>query len=329
MKKYFLTTAILLLAAFANASGQNTTPKDSLVGLREVVLGVEYGQIDGLDAAQRPVMLQHLQDRAKEQLTKAEIPLLKTNDDDVAGRPHLVFAVTANKDTQNAPTVVVTTKLFEPVRLSRDATKEMKVATWIHDGVGVASRLSEKLLFDVFDSQLNGFIRAYREANPNLKPNESSAATSVAPLRDNANSLQGLEGVTVFASFRSDGRRETPERAALRQSLQTEAEARLIKAAIPVLKGNDPKAGQTTLTLVITLSPPLSDRHAIEVESKFFQYVQPMRDPQKQIWAVTWESQGQNGPPITDDAVRATVNQQLDEFIKAYTAANPKPAARP
>jgi len=328
MKKCFLTTTILLLAAFANASAQSTTPKESLVGLRDVVLSVQYAKIDGLEEAKRPVLLQQLQERAKEQLTKAEIPVLKTIEDDVAGRPHLVFAITANKDTQNAPMIVVTTKVFEPVRLSRDATKEMKVATWSYDGVGLASRFNEKLLFDVFDSQLNSFIRAYRQANPNLKPGESSVASSVAPLRDNANSLQGLEGVTFFVSFRPDGR-ESPERVALRQSLQTEAEARLIKAAIPVLKGNDPKAGQTMLTFLITLSQPLSDRHAIEIESKLFQYVQPMRDPQKQIWAVTWESQGQNGPPSTDDAVRATVNQQLDEFIKAYTAANPKPAARP
>src|SRR5690348_2984781 len=136
MKKCFLTTTILLLAAFANASAQSTTPKESLVGLRDVMLSVEYAKIDGLDEAKRPVLLQQLQERAKDQLTKAEIPLLKTIEDDVAGRPHLVFAVTANKDTQNAPLIVVTTKLFEPVRLSRDATKEMKVATWSYDGVG-------------------------------------------------------------------------------------------------------------------------------------------------------------------------------------------------
>jgi hypothetical protein len=330
MTKYFLTTTILLLALVATTPAQNRSERQTLVGLRDMAVSVEYGQVDGLEASKRIIVLQHLQERATEQLTKAEIPVVKGSGNDVAGRPRLVFLVTANKDTQNAPTVVVQTKLYERVNLWRDATKEMNLATWVYDGVGVASLVTEKLISDVFDSQLNSFIKAYREANPNLKAGESTAASSVAPLGDNANSLQGLNGILFYVAFRRDVSPDSRDRVELQKALQKEAEAKLVQAGIPLLKdGSEEKAGRQLLYLFITLSLPLSDRHAIEIESNFWQHVRPLRDPEKQTYAVTWESQGNDGPPITDAAVRGVLNSQLDEFIKAYTAANPKPAARP
>jgi hypothetical protein len=330
MKKYCLATTILLLASFGNTPAQNRSEQKTLVGLRDIVMTVKYLQVDGLEASTRPIVLQRLQERANEQLTKAEIPLLKTTGDDIAGGPALVFFITANKETQNAPTIVVETKLNERVRLGRDATKELDLATWAYDGVGVATRVTEKLLFDVFDTQVNHFIKAYREANPNLKPGENSTASLLAPLRYKVDSLQGLNGTTLFVAFRPDAKPDSPERVELRKALQKEAEAKLVAAGVPILRGNDVEpAGRPLLYLLITLSQPLSDRHAIEVESRFWQDVRPLRDPDRNTYAVTWESQGNDGPPITDAAVRAVINSQLDEFIKAYTAANPKPVTRP
>lgn len=325
MKKYFLATTILLLASFANTPAQNRSDKEILIGVRDLTVNVEYSQVDGLEAEQRPFILQRLQERAKEQLTKAEIPLLKTTDDDVAGRPRLVFVITANKEAQTAFNVIVETKLYERVHLLRDATKEMNLGTWVYEGVGVAPVTTEKLLFDVFDVQINSFIKAYREANPNPKAGESISTSSIAPLEENANSLQGLKGVRFFVAFRSQPR----EHDELLKALQKEAEAKLVKAGIPVLKGNEIEiTGDPLLYLFITLSQPLSSRHAIEIESRFWQQVRPARDLQKEIRAVTWESQGNDGPPITDATVRTVFNNQLDEFIKAYTAANPKSPAR-
>lgn len=330
MKKYFLAAIIFLLASFANTPAQNRSEQKTLVGLRDIVMTVKYIQVDGLEASKRPIILEQLQERANQQLTQAEIPLLKITDDDVTGRPVLAFLVTANKDTQTAPTIVVETKLNERVRLGRDATKELDLATWAYDGVGVASRVTEKLLFDVFDTQVNNFIKAYRAANPNLKAGEGTTASSLPPVEDKVDSLQGLNGITLFVAFRPEGKLESPQRVELRKALQKEAEAKLVTAGVPILKGNDVEpAGHPLLYLLITLSQPLSDRHAIEIESKFWQDVRPVRDPEKQTYAVTWESQGNDGPPIIDAAVRGVLNSQLDEFIKAYTAANPKPAAKP
>lgn len=321
MKKYFLATTLLLLVLCANTPAQNRSDKEILVGLRDFVMTVKYLQADGLEASQRPIILQRLQERAKDQLTKAEIPLLSTPDDtNIISRPVLTFVVTANKDTKNAFTAIVETKLYERVRLSRDATKEMTVTTWFYDGYGVAPVVTEKVLTDLLDSQVNRFIEAFREANPNLKAGESSGASLVAPAGDNANSLAGLKGVRFFLAFRSD----PPETAELKKALQQEAEAKLLMAQIPVLKGNEKEsAGNPVLYLFITLSQPLSSRHAIEIESRFWQQVQLTRDLQKEIPAVTWESQSNDGPPITDDAVHRVFNSQLDEFIKAYIAANP------
>lgn len=325
MKKYFVTTTIVLLVLCANAAAQNSTDKQTLVGLRDLTVSVEYKQADGLEASKQPIILQHLQERATEQLNKAEIPISKTTDDDVAGRPRLVFVVTANKDAQTASNVIVETKLYERVHLLRDTTKEMNVGTWVYEGVGIATMVTEKLLTDVFDAQVTSFIKAYQEANPNLKTGSVTSASSIAPLAENANSLQGLKGVRFFTAFRS----QPPEREELRKALQKEAEAKLAQAGIPMLKGNEiENVGNPLLYLFITVSQPLSHRHAIEIESRFWQQVRPARDLEKEIRVVTWESQANDGPPITDDAVRAVFNQQLDEFIKAYTAANPKPAAR-
>jgi|GEM_PF-4934758 len=77
MRKYFLTTTLVLLVLCAGTPAQNRSDKEILVGLRDISVTVEYLQADGLEASQRPIILQRLQERAKDQLTKAEIPLLK------------------------------------------------------------------------------------------------------------------------------------------------------------------------------------------------------------------------------------------------------------
>ncbi len=130
MTKKILTTTILLLNLFTYTAAQNRSAKEALEGLHAIGVVVKYGQVEGLDAAMQPTVLQMLQDRAKDRLRQAEIPLLKaTEEAEMRGRPRLVFTITLNKRTDTAPTIVVESRLYERVRLWRDPTKEMELAT--------------------------------------------------------------------------------------------------------------------------------------------------------------------------------------------------------
>ena len=331
MTKHILTTTILLLNLFTYAAAQNRSAKETLEGLREIGVIVKYGQVDGLDAAMQPTVLQMLQDRAKDRLRQAEIPLLKSTEEaEMRGRPRLVFTITLNKRTDTAPTIVVESRLYERVRLWRDPTKEMELATWVWSGSGYASRVTHEMLFQVFEGQLDGFIRDYREVNPNPTRVISSTPNPPAQVKDNANSLQGLNGIKLFVAFRPDHLADAAQRAELQKKLQEEAESKLVQAGIPVPKYSDEPGRRPLLYVLITLGHrPNFQMHApaIAVESAFWQEVLHLRDPQKQTYAVTWESEASDGGPITDDAVRQVLNRQLDEFIKAYSAANSKLSA--
>ena len=107
--------------------------------------------------------------------------------------------------------------------------------------------------------------------------------------------------------------------------LKTEAENKLKAAGIPVLlhaTKEEPEGGPL-LYVAIRLNRPGSRPDSIGVESKFWQRVLPARNPEKTLLVVTWESRVSESSPITDDAVLKIVSRQLDEYIKAYTQANP------
>lgn len=335
MKQHILTTTVVLLTLSVHISAQNRGPKEALEGLSAIGVVVKYDNADGLDIAMQPNTLQILQDRATDRLSQAGISLVQqTEDADTVGRPRLVFTVTLNKQTETAPAVRVQGKLYERVRLWRDPAKEMELATWVMSGNGYP-KVTEEMIVDVFDGQLDEFIKAYRAVNPSRPGGEIGAADPSVQLRDSADTLQGLNGVRLFVSFRPD-RFADAHRPALQKMLQSEAENKFKEAGIPVHRyvNESEKAGRPLLTLFITLSHPNSQSHApaIEVESEFWQRVRPVRNPRKEVYAVTWENSGTGGfaktddgaPAMTDEAVRKVLNSQLDEFIKAYNTANLK-----
>lgn len=333
MTKQILTTTLLLLSLFTYTEAQNRSAKETLEGLWEIGVVVKYANADGLETAMQPTVLQMLQDRAKDGLKHAEIPVLQsTEQSDMGGRPRLVFTVTANKPTDNAPTIVVESSLYERVRLWRDDTKEMELGTWVQSGFGYASRVTTEMLFQVFDGLLDQFIRDYREVNPKpiLADSGTTVPDPVAQRKENGNSLQGLNGIDLFIWSGPSGS-PPPPIAALIKTLQSDAEKKFILAGIPLLKYvKEPQgAGRRLLYVSFKLNHPSSHAPAIEVEGKFWQQVRPLRDLKKQTYAVTWESHTNNGGPITDEAVLQVVSGQIDEFIKAYSAANPKPTSVP
>jgi len=333
MARQILTATTLLLILFTSSAAQNRSAGEALAGLREIGVIVKYANADGLEPEMQPSILQMLQDRAKDRLREAEVPLLQAIDQrDMAGRPRLVFTVTLNKSTTTAPTIVVDSRLYERVLLSSDPAKEMELATWVQSGIGVASRVTTEMLLQVFDGQLDGFISKYREVNPNRTTVEKSMVNP--PAQDegkNANSLQGLNGVDLFVSFRPDVLADTnqrTQRAELQKKLQKETEARLAKAGIPKWGQETEQTPRPLLNLFITLSRPNSYRRAIEVESTFWQQVRPIRDLKKQTYAVTWESQGSDDE-LTDEALLRVITSQLEEFIKSYSTANPRLSSSP
>jgi hypothetical protein len=334
MTKQILTTTLLLLSLFSYTAAQNRSAKENLEGLREIGVVVKYGNVDGLGTEMQPTVLQMLQDRAKDGLKHAEIPVLQaTEESELGGRPRLVFTITANKPSDHAPTIVVESSFYERVRLWRDDTKEMELGTWVATGAfGYASRVTTEMIFQAFDSQLGQFIKDYRDVNPKPIPAISASRGSepAAQRKENGNSLQGLNGIDLFVWSGPSWSPAAPL-AALIKRVQSEAEKKFREAGIPLLKYvKQPEGyGRPLLHISFKLNHPTSHASAIEVEGEFWQEVQPLRDLKKQITAVTWESQTKNDGPITDDAVLQVVSAQIDEFIKAYRSANPQPSSAP
>ncbi|HET8671080.1 MAG TPA: hypothetical protein VFM05_10765, partial [Candidatus Saccharimonadales bacterium] len=306
-----------------HVSAQNRSAEESLAGLRDFNMIVQYAKADVLPEETQPILLQKLQDRAIEALKQANIPLLKSTDHaEMAGRPRLVFTVTLNKEGHHDPAIHVESRVYQTVLLRRDRTKEMELATWVQSGIGVPS-VTEKMLFDVLDGQLKAFIDAYRTANPE-STTDNRGLDALWPARDNANSLQGLNGIRLFI-WCGPNRSVSPETDVLLKMLKSEAEKKLQAAGIPVLlhaTKEEPEGGPL-LYVAIRLNRPGSRPDSIGVESKFWQRVFPARNPEKMLHVVTWESRVSEGTPITDDAVLKIVSSQLDEFIKAYRQANP------
>ena len=195
MTRYILTVTIFLISVTTHISAQNRSAEENLTGLQAMGVVVKFGNADGLDVAEQPATLQMLQDRARKLLTEAEIPLLESTDG-----PRLVFTVTVNKKTDTAPAVYVESSVYERVRLRRDEKKEVELATWVWSGVG-GPTATPKMLLDVFDGQIEGFVKDYRAANPK-RPVESRSANHQATLGDNANSLEGLSGTSLFVAIR-------------------------------------------------------------------------------------------------------------------------------
>jgi len=198
--------------------------------------------------------------------------------------------------------------------------------------------VTEKMVYDVFDGQVAEFLKSYRAVNSAASqvPTQTVAAKS-GELSDTPNTFEGLNSTGVFVAVRPDmlfkGKPPVSQK-----FLQDAAETRLKDAGIKVIRYTNEaeEAGNARLYIWVKLTPPnmRSWDPPIGVESSFSQWVRLVRDPKRQSEAVTWKSQD-SGPyaktdsgasVITDEAVLAVVNKQLDEFIKVFKTANaPRP----
>lgn len=331
-----LSITVLLLGLTAQLAAQTTEKAQTMEGLRDIALVVKYGHVDGPQEKWESTLLQRLEDRARQTLWEAGIPLSQAKPEAAkTSRPQLVFTVTLNRRVEADP-VLVQGQIFQRVRLWRDSAKELELATWAMYGVG-GPQVTEKMVFDVFDGQVNEFLKTYREVNQtSFSVSIPSVADKSAQLQATPNTFEGLNSTGVFVSVRRDmmfdGRPPVSEK-----FLQEAAETKLKEAGIKINRyaNEAEQAGHGLLYVWVKLSPPNVTTWAppIDIESSFSQWVRLVRDPTRQAEAVTWRSQD-SGPfaktdngssVITDEAVLKVVNRQLDEFIKAFKAGSPPP----
>ena len=329
MKKHVLAVSVLLFSLGIHVAAQNRSPEEALRGITGFGVSVRYATAEGLPEEMRGPILAELQNRARSLLMQADMPmLLATDDAELAGKMRLMFIVTVNKEMGRSMPVLVETELSERVRLRRDESKEMVLTTWAQRGIG-GPNASTKMVLDVFDGQVTGFIKDYKRANEKPNAAKSTGSNATAQSKEDSNSLQGLPGIRVHIPLREEIGVDPKTRDALKQLLNAEAEKKLKEAGIPLLKyANETEpAGDPILQLWVKLSGPNDYAPPIEIETKLWQHVRPVRDLKTSMHAVTWASQFADAAPVTDEAVIQIVNRQIDEFIKAYNAANPKASA--
>lgn len=331
-----LAITVLLLSLSAQLAAQTAEHAQTLENLRDIDVVVKYGHVDGQQEEWQSNLLQRLEDRARQRLWEAGIPVTQSTEK-AGSRPRVVFTINLNKTTETAPPVYVQVAVHQRVRLWRDPAKQLELATWNQGGVG-APMVTEKMVLDVFDGEVAEFFKAYRAANPTTPQVSTQAPADTAPpLSDTPNAFEGLNSTRVFVSVRRDmfffdgGPPIDPK------LLQAAAETRLKEAGIKIARDvtEAEQAGHALLYLWVKLSPPNVKTFAppIGVESIFSQWVRLVRNPKMKSEAVTWTSQD-SGPfaktdngslVITNEAVLEVMNRQVDEFIKAFKAASTPP----
>ena len=327
-----LAITTLLLSLIAQLAAQTTEKQRTLENLSDLEVVVKYGRVEWPQEEWQSNLLQRLEDRARQRLSEAGIPITQSTDK-AGNRPRVVFTVTLSR-AENATPVRVDVAVQQRVRLWRDEAKELELATWSQHGIG-GPMVTHKMVLDVFDGEVTEFLKSYTKAN------QASSQISTKPIADTSaefssppNGFEGLKGTSVFVSTRRDlffdGQPPVDDK-----FLQAAVETRLNEAGIKVHRYTNEfeKAGHARLTLWVKLSPPNVQAWAppIGVESTFSQLVQLIRDPEIQTEAVTWKSEDSGSFAKTDDgslvitneAVLAVVNRQLDEFIQAFKAARP------
>jgi hypothetical protein len=152
-------------------------------------------------------------------------------------------------------------------------------------------------------------------------------AQSKAQSKD-PDSLRGLKGVWLTLYFGRADAMDAERRPVVLKTLQDDAEAKFVKAGIPLLKfaqevENAP--GSPHFMVTITLDRPNGYVFPVVTESRLFQKARLSRDLSVELSVSTWESHSIGAYDIKDlDMLRMQVGREVDEFIKAYLTANPE-----
>ncbi len=144
-------------------------------------------------------------------------------------------------------------------------------------------------------------------------------------LKSDRATLVGLTGVGVVV----ENVDPTAEKDGLaRSTLQNDVELKLRQAGIRVLSENEliSAPGFPTLYLQVTAIRHEMGLYAYCIKLEVQQVVRLLRDPSITSAATTWEARGEIGVVGKQNlsTVREYVRDQVDQFINAYLAANPK-----
>ena len=140
-------------------------------------------------------------------------------------------------------------------------------------------------------------------------------------------SLRGLNGVRLVVRFGRADAMELTQRPAVLKLLQDDAEAKFVRAGIPLLKTTEElqdAPGSPELFVTITLDKPNGYVFPVVSETRLLQKAR-LSSTSMEFSVSTWVTHGIGVYPLTDLAqMRLQVGEEVDQFIKAYSAANLK-----
>ena len=137
-------------------------------------------------------------------------------------------------------------------------------------------------------------------------------------------SLRGLKGVYVSVENLTP---EIQKDGLTKDRIQGDVELMLRTAGIKILSKEewfDEEGGPSLYVNANVLKLSATSEYVYSVNISFKQTVYPIRKPMEITGAATWSVGGIVG--ITPDLgkIRASIKEQVDEFIKAYWSVNPK-----
>lgn len=151
---------------------------------------------------------------------------------------------------------------------------------------------------------------------------------SLAPiskaLDDGSESLRGLSGVSVTVEALSPA---TEEAGLTKADVLTDVELKLRLAGIPVLNEKQwiEAPGAPYLYLAVTVSNRSNGLWAFSISVELMQRVVLERRPESGLFASTWSTDYVGSVGSTNiRSVRENIKDQIDKFINAYLAVNPK-----
>jgi hypothetical protein len=121
---------------------------------------------------------------------------------------------------------------------------------------------------------------------------------------------------------------ETDHRPAVLKLLKSDAETKFVKSGIPLLKTTQElqnAPGSPELFITVTLDKPNGHVFPVVSETRLLQKARLSHVPSMELVVSTWVTNSIGNYEITDlESMRLQVGNEIDQFIKAYFAANPK-----
>jgi hypothetical protein len=136
--------------------------------------------------------------------------------------------------------------------------------------------------------------------------------------------LRGLQGVSLYVEPLDP---QVEKSGLTKNQIQTDTELKLKLAGIHLLTGEESlkASGQPLLSVDVNISMLKTQitRYLFYIRVELNQEVTLIRTPGTKVSAVTWSAGGW-GIDFSPDNIRQIVKTQVDKFINAYLAENPK-----